>query len=239
MKMLSQTWFAEGFIDFELKKYTLLAYLQEIHKHFDEQKLYPQLADIILHYNNLLAFKQNKISLQKQFPKRLTKVDMDRLQFLYERIVEDDEMMRELEEIILYALQTMDKTIRNGTEIYEFVEDKLCITPIGLIPLDINEGYFFLCGGTHRDTRVYQYRLSIFEKHDEKYRSIRTEFISQWQRNMINTYENIKCELIRYKSELPNPAVYSIETDLTFPLEETLLPIAKRTLVKYITLNAA
>ena len=239
MKMLSQTWFAEGFIDFELKKYTLLAYLQEIHKHFDEQKLYPQLADIILHYNNLLAFKQNKISLQKQFPKRLTQVDMDRLQFLYERIVEDDEMMRELEEIILYALQTMKTAITNGTEIYEFVEDKLCITPVGLIPLDINEGYFFLCGGTHRDTRVYQYRLSIFEKHDEKYRSIRTEFISQWQRNMINTYENIKCELIRYKSELPNPAVYSIETDLTFPLEETLLPIAKRTLVKYITLNAA
>jgi len=239
MKMLSQTWFAEGFIDFELKKYTLLAYLQEIHKHFDEQKLYPQLADIIMHYNNLLAFKQNKISLQKQFPKRLTKVDMDRLQFLYERIVEDDEMMRELEEIILFALQIMDKTIRNGTEIYEFVEDKLSITPVGLIPLDINEGYFFLCGGAYNETRVYQYRLSIFEKHDEKYRSIRTEFIAPWQRNMVNTYENIKSELIRNKTELPNPAVYSIETNLSFPLEETLLPIAKRSLVKYITLNAA
>lgn len=239
MKMLSQTWFAEGFIDFELKKYTLLAYLQEIHKHFDEQKLYPQLADIIMHYNNLLAFKHNKITLQQQFPKRLTKVDMDRLQFLYERIVEDDDMMRELEEIILYALQTMDKTIRNGTEIYEFVEDKLCITPVGIIPLDIREGYFFLCGGAYRETRVYQYRLSIFEKHDEKYRSIRTEYIAQWQRNMVNTYENIKGELIRNKTELPNPAVYSIETNLSFPLEETLLPIAKRSLVKYITLNAA
>ena len=30
MKTLSETWFAEGYIDFELKKYTLLAYLQEI-----------------------------------------------------------------------------------------------------------------------------------------------------------------------------------------------------------------
>ena len=29
MKTLSETWFADGFIDFELKKYTLLAYLQE------------------------------------------------------------------------------------------------------------------------------------------------------------------------------------------------------------------
>ena len=32
MKTLSETWFAEGRIDFELKKYTLLAYLQEVNK---------------------------------------------------------------------------------------------------------------------------------------------------------------------------------------------------------------
>jgi len=35
MKTLSETWFAEGYIDFELKKYTLLAYLQEVNKNFD------------------------------------------------------------------------------------------------------------------------------------------------------------------------------------------------------------
>ena len=39
MKTLSETWFAEGFIDFELKKYTLLAYLQEVTKFFNENKL--------------------------------------------------------------------------------------------------------------------------------------------------------------------------------------------------------
>lgn len=50
MKQLSETWFAEGRIDFELKKYTLLAYLQEVNSHFNENKLYPQLADIIFHY---------------------------------------------------------------------------------------------------------------------------------------------------------------------------------------------
>ncbi|MBN8789183.1 MAG: hypothetical protein J0I84_19050, partial [Terrimonas sp.] len=76
-------------------------------------------------------------------------------------------------------------------------------------------------------------------KHDEKYRSIKTSFVAEWQRNFVNTYENIKTELIRNKTELPNPAVYSIETDLSYPLEETLLPIAKRSLVKYITENAA
>lgn len=62
MKTLSQTWFADGYIDFELKKYTLLAYLQEINRYFCQNKLYPQLADIIFHYNNLIAFKGEKPS---------------------------------------------------------------------------------------------------------------------------------------------------------------------------------
>jgi hypothetical protein len=67
MKTLSETWFAEGFIDFELKKYTLLAYLQEVNKHFGENKLYPQLADVIFHYNNLVAFGKIKNTSRNNF----------------------------------------------------------------------------------------------------------------------------------------------------------------------------
>jgi hypothetical protein len=58
-------------------------------------------------------------------------------------------------------------------------------------------------------------------------------------RNLSNTYEQIKYSLIKNRSDLPNPAVYSIETDLAFPVEETLLPIAKRCLVKFISQPAA
>ena len=114
MKTLSHTWFAEGYIDFELKKYTLLAYLQEIHKHFDQQKLYPQLSDVILHYNNLLAFKQNKEFLQQHFPKKLTQPDILKLELLYQSIIDDDNLMNELEEIIQYAISNMNSTIQNG-----------------------------------------------------------------------------------------------------------------------------
>lgn len=238
MKTLSSTWFAEGFIDFELKKYTLLAYLQEIHKHFDQQKLYPQLADVIMHYNNLLSFKHNKQFLQQQFPKKLAEPDLHKIEMLYQSIIDDDDLMKELEEIIMFSVEHMNTTIQNGTEIYEFVEDKLNIFPVGLIPLETSEGYFFLADGQVRSTLVYQYSLSMFEKHDEKYRSIKTEFIAGWERNFVNTYESIKSELIRNRTYLPNPAVYGIETALRFPIEETLLPIAKRRLVKYLSTAA-
>ncbi len=235
MKSLSETWFAEGRIDFELKKYTLLAYLQEVNKYFDENKLYPQLADIIFHYNNIVAFRENKKYLQEHFPKKLTGLQMEKLQLIYEQMLEDDELMQELESIIHYSASRIKKTISNGTEIYEFVENKINITPIGLIPLDTKEGYFFLSAGNVKSTRVYHYRLSIFEKHDERYRSIKTRFIDNWVRSFSNTYEHIKSELIRNLKDLPNPAVYSIETDLNFPVEETLLPVAKRRLVRFIS----
>ena len=238
MKSLSETWFAEGYIDFELKKYTLLAYLQQVNKYFNENKLYPQLADVIFHYNNLVAFRENKKFLQEHFPKKLTGIQMEKLQFLYQQMVEDNELMKELEEIINYSTNTMKRTIRSGTEIYEFIEDKLVIMPVGLMPLDINDGYFFLSSGK-KNTRIYHYRLSFFEKHDEKYRSIKTLYLNNLRRSMSNTYENIKADLIRHRSELPNPAVYAVEINLSFPFNETLLPIAKRSLVKYISQQAA
>ena len=82
----------EGYIDFKLKKYTLLAYLQQVNGFFNENKLYPQLADVIFHHNNLLHFRDNKQYLQQQFPKRLTQVNMQRLQVLYQAMIEDDEL---------------------------------------------------------------------------------------------------------------------------------------------------
>src|SRR5215218_10400589 len=98
MKQLSETWFAEGRIDFELKKYTLLAYLQEVDKYFNENKLYPQLADIIFHYNNIVAFRENKKYLQEHFPKKLTGVQLEKLQLLYQQMIADNELMQQLEE---------------------------------------------------------------------------------------------------------------------------------------------
>jgi len=239
MKSLSETWFAEGYIDFELKKYTLLAYLKEINKYFHESKLYPQLSDIIFHFNNLIAFRENKKFLQEHFPKKLTGIQMEKLQMLYEQMIQDDELMQELEDIINYSAGEMKGTINNGVEIYEMVEDKIIINPIGIIPLDTKEGYFFLNTTSQKQTLVYHYRLSFFEKHDEKYRSMKTAYVNSWDKNFTNTFESIKSELIKYRHQLPNPAVYSIQIELGFPVEETLLPVAKRSLVKFISATAA
>jgi hypothetical protein len=119
------------------------------------------------------------------------------------------------------------------------VEEQLSIQPVGIMPLNSKEGYFLLSEGSSHSTRVYSYRISFFEKHDEKYRGMHTEYIDSWQRSISNTYEHIKAELLNRNSGPAHPAVYSIETNLKFPVDETLLPVAKRSLVRYISDKAA
>ena len=45
-------------------------------------------------------------------------------------------------------------------------------------------------------------------------------------------YDKIKLGLVKEYEELPNPATFKMECDIDFPFEETILPIAKRRLVK-------
>lgn len=236
---LSETWFMDGYIDFELQKYRLLSYLQEINKHFTETKLYPQLSDIIFHYNNLLAFRENKKLLQDQFPKQLGQINLTKLELVYEKMLADDELMEELERITLYAVEQMKGTINNGAEIYDFVEKQVRIEPVGIMPLYNKEGYMLLRYGQYAEIRAYSYTISLFEHQSERYKGIRVQYIDKWNKSVANTFEHVKLDIIRAIRTLPNPAVYSVESSLNIPLDETLLPIAKRMLVRMIEVDKA
>jgi len=235
MNSLGVNWFIEGYIDFEQKKYVLLNYLQEINRHFDKSRLYPNLADLIFHYNNLVDFRKNKTVLQQAFPQRLTQADIDAVKLTYQKIIKDDQNMQEIEQIIAYAMSQMDPAIQTGKEIYDFVESRLNIDPVGIVPLMPYHGYFSLRNGKERTNWIYEYHLTIFEDKDAKYRGINISFIDTYEHSIANTPEAMKLNLINRNKFLPNPAVYYVHSDITFPLEQTLLPVAKRSLVKYIS----
>ena len=232
--VLSETWFMEGYIDFELQKYRLLAYLQEVKKCFNETKLYPQLADMVFHYNNLVAFQNNKQFLQDRFPKKFDMLDMQKLEMVYERMLADDDVMQELSRIVQYGVDEMKVTISEGAEIYDFVEKNLEVEPVGIMPLYKNEGYVFLRYSSRPEVRIYSYTVTLFEHQNAKFKGIRMEYIDSRTKSLANTYEQIKLDIIRAYRALPNPAVYKMEFPLSVPFNETLLPVAKRVLVRHL-----
>jgi hypothetical protein len=50
-----------------------------------------------------------------------------------------------------------------------------------------------------------------------------------------NTYEQMKLMLIRQYSDLPNPAAFLVLSRMKFPFQQTLVPVAKRLLVKHLS----
>lgn len=235
MTQLHHDWLTDGIIDFEYKKYILLAYLQDVKKRFHESHLYPFLSDLIFHYGNLKKIKEQKKLLYDQFPEFISRADFEKLQMNYEKIINDDDVMKELEDIIAYAIPQIDSTIKEGKEIYDFVEQNMDILPVGLTPLYDQEGYMFLHKDNAPDLTIYRYSVSIFENANEKFRGISTTLIGRDQLSVGRSAEKIKLDLTKQYKDLPNPASYLVVSKFEFPESATLLPVAKRLLIRYVS----
>jgi hypothetical protein len=234
MERLEDNWLTSGLIDFEYKKYLLLAYLSSVEKKFTSNKLYPYLGDLVKHYQNLQQFLHNKNQAEEGFQKRLQQIDLENFVLRYEQLAQDDDLMREIEKILNFSIPAIQKQLNEGREIYDWIEEQLHLQPVGIVPLQLQAGYLFIRNGQEHDTRVYRYALSLYEQADDIYRSIQTQYVSTYTTSIVRTYESIKKTLIESQKLLIVPAVYLVETEFKLPLDETLLPIARRKLVQYL-----
>jgi hypothetical protein len=234
MERLSKDWLTEKHVDFEYKKYVLLAYLQHVSECFRMVKLYPTLADLVEHYKLAKSIRENKDQLASHFPHRLTGLDSEAFRLKYEPIFSDDKLMNEIENILDYSLPKFAEGLQEGKQIYDFLEKEIHLLPIGLLPIDASAGYLFLKDASAK-TEVYCFTVTLFEQPDAMWRGINTQFICSYTHSFTNTYEGIKSELLRTNRSLPNPAVYAAETELSIPISETFLPIAKRMLIKEVS----
>ncbi len=234
MDKLDNNWLTQGLIDFEYKKYVLLAYFKTVRESFKSIQLYPFLSDLVFHYRNLQNLKDNKSLLRDAFPKELSTEGIRNMEMNYKKIIEDDDVMQELESIMDFALPHFKSSLDEGSFIYEYVESQCDIAPIGLTSLYKNEGYLFVAQPPENETIVYRYQMTLFDESHHTMRSIQTHHVMSVQRSLINTYENIKRGLIKQFTELPNPCTYLVTSRLKFPYQQTLMPVAKRLLIKEI-----
>jgi len=231
---LSEDWLTHGLIDFEYKKYMLLAYMKDTMAHFEKKRLYPFLSELVFHYNNLVQLKENKSLIYENFPKQVSRADFEKLKISYSRIIKDDELMQEIEDVIHFSLPHLKEGLDTGVAIFEEIARHIDIEPIGVTPLFNKEGYLFVCQFNKHETYIYHYRVTTFHASDESYQTLRTEFLETRERNIVNSLERIKIELIQRNPAMPNPATFAAIARLNCPLDETLLPITKRKLVKHI-----
>lgn len=100
------------------------------------------------------------------------------------------------------------------------------------MPLYHDEGYWFVPDNKASLLHLLHFSLALYESGNERFRSLKTEVLKTLEQSSIKRpAESVKMELIEERHDIPNPATFVCETELDFPYQATILPVAKRKLL--------
>jgi len=235
MKSLSKDWITEGLIDVEYKTYLLLAYLSEVKNEFNAQKIYPGFSDLYKHYQSIISVKTGREQMKNAFPKALKSADLESMKLEYTEKIPENDFFQVMDEIIEYSIPAMKSHLEDGKELVELVAKNLNISEVGLSSIYTDEGYFFLCAPPKMEASIYQYSMTKVHLPDGNYRALHVSHLSDIRLGYTNTFESVKSDLIRKSKSDKFLATYLIESEVYVPWEESLLPVAKRRLLEYLT----
>ncbi|GAB3774062.1 hypothetical protein GCM10028818_16340 [Spirosoma horti] len=232
MKKLQPDWFTQNWLDAEYQKYVVMAYLQAVQKNFVEHKLCPDLPELRSHYDAGIRFSRGKGTLNAAFPKRVSRVTGPPPRIEYKSEVTDPSFMTEVDAIMEFALPRFQAMLTEGQQRWLEIANSLLLAPVGLLPLRPEEGYLLLQTTDQAETQVYYFCLTLYSDQEPGGRLVQMRFIEAVSKSLVNTVENIKLDLIRRHRHMPNPATFMLESQTSYPIQETLLPIARQLLVQ-------
>lgn len=234
MKKLPADWFTQGWLDAEYQKYVLLAYLQAVQQNFLADKLCPDLPEVRNHYEAGVRFSRGKGTLNAAFPKRATSITGPPPRIEYKSEVTDDEFMAEVDAIIAFALPRLQSAMTEGQQRWADIAATLSLAPVGLMPLRPEEGYLLLHVTNQAETQVYYFAITLYSEREPGGRLVQFQFVEAIRKSLATTFETMKLDLIRRHRHLPNPATFMLETQRPYPVQETLLPIARQLLATQV-----
>ena len=232
MSLTLQTFLSAG-RDFEASRYRILDGLRHVRQEFTHNRIYPTLSELMELYATLRAITDNSSNLRDQLPGRITGLDLQSQRVIYQNEAFSNDDLVAVEELIRWAMPLMQRAIEEGQTIFNFVDDHLTLDHVGLLPSYVEEGYLLVPELQRGVLHVIQYEVSIFTSNNQRYRNLRTTSIKTVSLSELGmTAASLNMLLIAENRSLPNPATYIFQTDLDFPFAETMLPVAKRKLLR-------
>jgi len=207
--------------DLEKSKYALLNKLKFCEKELNESRLYPTYQMLINVYQQLVDILESHSRIfNREYTDSLSEEDEAEKQKLVNSGLEQSF------ELMHWAFGYINKTLETGKAIYDFVDGSINIESIG-IKSDYNkEGYFVIPDNRERLLRIIKYQKNL-------YKILKTREVGNFQLKIIIVpNETIKNQIIA--DDILNQIVYYLETELSFPFRETILPIAKRKFLNYL-----
>ena len=236
MKKLTIESFISVIDDNELSQYYVLGALKKYYSELYKNKLYPSLSELFDLGKVLEEVINQKSNLEKIFPQKsnntamILKPDSE----VIEKDIFFEADIEKLFEFINWAYPKVSDAIIEGKAIYSFVKQNLKVEEVGEHTYYRNEGFFIIRDNTKNMMNVYRYEIPFMALDNGASSEMKINLVKSFAStsNQNISLLDLREQLGKEFQELPNPATYYFETDLDFPFEETILPIAKRRLMK-------
>lgn len=235
MQALTLDLFTHAERDLESAQYRILAALRNVEQAFHHNRLYPGLADVLEMGMMLDTIRHNAEVVRDHRGRRLTGVDIESKTLTFEQAATPSHDAERTVDLVQWALPRLKALADEGMAMFDFVSHNVHINAVGIVPMYRDEGYLLVPDEHAGLVHVFRYELSIYTSQEDRYRTMKTvELPARPLTAIVEAPERVKLELVATYTDLPNPATYRVEADVPFPFDATVLPVAKRKLMRYL-----
>ena len=253
---LDTNWILQEPIDLEHKQYVLMDYITKVDKDFDEFKLYPSFQELSLHLANVGSIKDRSryITLNREPDDIDDEILLDDL--VYNNLRHSKETKEEISKIIKFSQSRLTDLFLIGKSIWTLLYDNVSIRIVHnqLKTNDTGEdntytkagvGFFYII--YDELLYVYQYKINTYTKTTNENKCkvdliYKGDVIDVTDKKTITNLikNNYKLPINRLNDdEILNNIedaypIFRVRYEEKFPLEGSILYIAKRKVMNYI-----
>lgn len=207
MQMLDNDWLTNDPIDFEYKKYLLLAYDQQQLKKFEEKKIYPSFTDIMdkikivnEFLNSVKVFENSKLEIRD--------IDWVNNKLVYKSALSDPSL-DEIKSIALYSKEILTDLYIKYRNLIDAVDESIVISGCRVEIFNLYDGYIIMKTGKQEKILEYEvYRVLYPQPH--------------------YVLKTCKANLKEYYSRRYNKNIFDVVFKEHFPMKESILPLYKK-----------
>jgi hypothetical protein len=223
---LSPTWLTEYQMDKELTEFRLKAFIQKVRDSYRKLYLQPGWEESHYHSVQLMAFLQSWEAARNAFPRIMEKPDWQNIQWRYQTTLPAQDWENWLNELTAFAAEEFYSLNQEGQEIFIQILADLSIEAIGIEPLYLTEGYLVFNCEEKNEAKIFRYNLGPVHWQTSQTNNYSANFLYPIKPANSLSRLALKAELIRQYPDLPNPAVWMVDSKFSWPIEPTLLPVA-------------
>lgn len=205
--MLENNWLTNDPIDFEYKKYMLLAYEQQQLKFYNQDKIYPAFSDIVEKIKIVNQFLQN-VKIIEESKLEIENIDWINSKIVYKSKV-DDKSLKEIKDIAVYSKEILVNLYRQYRNLLDDVDQSISISGCRVEIFNQYDGY-------------------IIMRYDGKERILEYEVHRKIHPAPHYILKTSKANMKKYYGDRLTKNVFDVVFKEHFPMKESIIPVYRR-----------